>query len=326
MRAEPTLQGRRCPACGGELRSWRRVPSSEPALGSVQFTLARCRRCGSALTIEPAPAGSHELGAYGGGQPRLYRAVAPLLSRFDRRRLSLLRTLAPPGARLLDVGAGRGRFVLSALRAGYDASGIEPSERGLAGAVSLGAPVVGSDIAGAAIVPGSLDAVTLWHVLEHLEDPGGGLERIGEWLTPGGVLLVGVPNLGSLQAGLGGRRWYHLDVPRHRTHFTEPGLHQLLERHGFDVRRTVHVLGEHNPFGMWQSLVNRITTTPSYLYHLLKRNAPLRAGDLILSVLALPLAPVAAVLELLAGAARRGGTMAVLAVVAKRPGAEERRE
>ncbi len=325
MPAVPTLEGRRCPACGGELRRWRTVPSSEPALGEVGFTLARCRRCGSALTVEPAPDGLHELGAYGGGQPHLYRAAAPLLARFDRHRLALLSTLAPPPARLLDVGAGRGRFVLSALRAGYEASGIEPSERGLTGAATLGAPVVGGDIATAEIAEDSLNAVTLWHVLEHLEDPGGSLERIGEWLAPNGVLLVGVPNLGSLQARLGGRRWYHLDVPRHRMHFTERGLHELLERHGFAVRRTVHVLGEHNPFGMWQSLVNRVTTTPSYLYHLLKRNVPLRARDLILSVLALALAPVAVVAELLAGAARRGGTVAVLAVVTEHPGAEKRR-
>ncbi len=76
-----------------------------------------------------------------------------------------------------------------------------------------------------------------------------------------------------------------------------------------DVR---HRLLEHNPFGMWQSAVNRFTEHPSYLYNLLKRNAPLRCTDLPLSVVALPLAPVAGLAEL-AGIARRGGTIAVLA-------------
>jgi hypothetical protein len=37
------------------------------------------------------------------------------------------------------------------------------------------------------------------------------------WLKPGAGLLVGVPNLASLQARIGGQYWYHLDVPRHRT-------------------------------------------------------------------------------------------------------------
>ena len=80
----------------------------------------------------------------------------------------------------------------------------------------------------APIDAGSYDVVTIWHVLEHLDDPGAALERIHSWLRPRGGLLVGVPNLRSLQARLGGDRWYHLDVPRHRVHFTGGGLRALL--------------------------------------------------------------------------------------------------
>jgi hypothetical protein len=66
---------------------------------------------------------------------------------------------------------------------------------------------------------------------------------------------------------------------------------------------------------MWQSAVNRLTGEPSYVYNALKRNAPLASWDLTISALALalPLAPVAATAELVAGLARRGGTIAVLA-------------
>jgi SAM-dependent methyltransferase len=163
------------------------------------------------------------------------------------------------------------------------------------------------------MAPASLDAVSLWHVLEHVDDPAAALAAIARWLRPGGVLLVGVPNLGSWQARLGGARWYHLDVPRHRTHFTTRGLATLLAAHGFTVERTDHLLLEHNPFGMWQSLVNRVTATPSYLFNLLKRAVPLRPWDFAVSLLALPLVPVAALLELVAGLLRRGGTVAVLA-------------
>jgi hypothetical protein len=59
--------------------------------------------------------------------------------------------------------------------------------------------------------------------------------------------------------------------------------------------------------------VSRFTRRPSYLYHLLKRNAPARSRDLAVTLAALPLAPPAAALELLAGLARRGGTVAVVA-------------
>jgi hypothetical protein len=165
----------------------------------------------------------------------------------------------------------------------------------------------------AAVADASLDAMTLWHVLEHVEDPARALERAAAWLRPGGGLLVGVPNFASLQARLGGERWFHLDLQRHRTHFTPAGLRALLERNGFEVVAERHVLAEHNPFGMWQTLVNRVTRTPSWLFNALQRNAPLRSPDALITLAALPLLPLAALLELAAGLARRGGTIAVVA-------------
>jgi hypothetical protein len=150
-------------------------------------------------------------------------------------------------------------------------------------------------------------------VLEHIDEPGAALSRIRTWLVPGGALLLGVPNLASAQARVGGERWYHLDVPRHRVHYTPAGIESLLHAQGFTTVRTHHVLAEHNPFGMWQSCVSRFTAQPSYLYNLLKRNAPARSPDLAITLLALPLAPLAALAELAAGLARRGGTIAVLA-------------
>jgi SAM-dependent methyltransferase len=258
------------------------------------------------VTAGEAPEELHETGAYRPGAPRLSGLAAPVLRAFDRRRLALLD--AAPGARLFDAGAGRGRFVATARAAGYDAVGIEPSPRGPRD------PLIAEvSIDEAAIAVGSLEAVTLWHVLEHLDDPGAALRRIAGWLEPGGALLVGVPNISSWQARVGGARWYHLDVPRHRTHFSVSGLEALLRSSGFTPVRTTHVLLEQNPFGMWQSFVNRFTHRPSYLYNVLKRNAPVRSSDLVVSVLALALAPVAAVVELVAGLARRGGTIAVLA-------------
>jgi SAM-dependent methyltransferase len=265
------------------------------------------------VTVGACPPELYETGAYGGGRPRGHGLARPLLSGFDRQRLALLAQRAPPPARLLDIGAGRGRFVRAAIVAGYEARGIEPSARGVSGARSIGAPVEQVGIADAVIDAGSLDAVTLWHVLEHLDDPAGALQRIAGWLAPGGALLVGVPNLASVQARIGGERWYHLDVPRHRVHFTPVGLQTLLRATGFEPVRTAHVLAEHNPFGMWQSLVNRSGGQPSYLYNLLKRNAALTPGDLVRTALALPLIPIAVLAELAAGLARRGGTIAILA-------------
>jgi SAM-dependent methyltransferase len=302
-----------CPACGGSLEPWRRVPSAEPALRTQWFELARCECCGSAVTVGEAPEDLHDSGAYSVGTPRLHRLALPLLNAFDRHRLALLRQLVKPPASLLDVGAGRGRFVINASAAGYDARGIEPSARGALAAADLGASVRQASLERAELEPASLDAATMWHVLEHLDDPGAALADLRHALKPAGALLVGVPNLASLQAKFGGARWYHLDVPRHRTHFTPRGLVELLTTTGFTPLSPHHLLAEHNPFGMWQSVVSRLTRDPSYLYNLLKRNASLRSRDLPITIAALPLAPIAAGTELLAGVTRRGGTIAVLA-------------
>ena len=301
------------------------MPASEQALRETVL-LVRCAACGTAATVPASPSVDlhptggqestlgglrrlHATGAYRPGAPRGAALAAPLLRAFDRRRLALLRDAVPPPARLLDAGAGRGRFVAAARAAGYHALGIEPSPRAQAAYVE---PVAIED---ASFTEGSFDAVTLWHVAEHLDDPGAALARIGRWLRPGGVLLLGVPNLGSLQARIGGPRWYHLDVPRHRVHFTVAGARALLARSGFAVQSEHHLLLEHNPFGLWQSAVSRVTPTPSWLYNALKRNVapPLRAGDALPTALALPLVPVAVAVEAAAGLAYRGGTIALLA-------------
>jgi SAM-dependent methyltransferase len=295
-----------CPACGGLLKGWRSGHAGEP--GGGRIPMWKCVACGSGVTAAPAPAEAHETGAYATPAPRLVRAAAPVLAAFDRRRLALLGLSAP--ARIVDAGAGRGRFVAAAQAAGFEATGIEPSRRGVTAA---------REVYGVALQPATIedaqiegaDGVTLWHVLEHLDDPAAALARVATWLEPGGVLLVGVPNLASVQAGLARSRWFHLDLPRHRVHFTPAGITALLEAAGFEVEAVHHVLAEHNPWGMWQSLVP--TRQPSYAYHLLKRTVPPRPVPLAVTAASLPLAPVAAAAELAAGLAGLGGTIAVRA-------------
>lgn len=304
------MAGLPCPACGAD------------ALGPWRPGFDRCAACGSAVTLAPRAPDAHDL-----PRPRGASLAAPLLRAFDAHRLRLLRrgSADPPGGgverpvrtgsgpvvqHLLDVGAGRGRFVLAARRAGWDAEGLEPAARDTL------VPLHREPIESAAVVPGSLDAVTLWHVLEHLDAPRPALAAIATWLRPGGTLLVGVPNVASLQARLGGDRWFHLDAERHRVHLTPAGLRAALEAAGLEVVREHHVLLEHNPLGMWQTLLGRVTREPNALFRFLRRTARPPARDLVVSVLALPLAPVAGLVELAAGLARRGGT---IAVVARRP-------
>jgi len=149
----------------------------------------------------------------------LSRPAGPNSAGVDAQRLALLRTLVPPPARVLDAGAGNLRFVTAAAAAGYQATGIEPSRRGIERARARNVAITAATIETAQVAEGSLDAVTLWHVLEHIDDPGAALRRIAGWLAPAGALLVGVPS-GQRPGSGGGRAVVSPRCPRHRTHFT----------------------------------------------------------------------------------------------------------
>jgi SAM-dependent methyltransferase len=289
------------------MREWRVVPSGEPS-DRASYELKRCDACGTAATSEPAPEDAYETGAYTPVPPRLARPVRGL-KRWAQRLVTriLRRGGVRPAARILDAGAGAGALVDLLRRAGYDAYGIEPRRRE-AGAAPVLAEAVEEHRAS------DVDAVVMWHVLEHLDDPRAAVAKAAEWLRPGGHLLVGVPNIASLQAALAGGEWFHLDVPRHRTHFSARGLRTLLDRSGFVVVRERHLVAEHNPLGMWFALLTRIGMTPGFPFHLLKRNAPVTARDVGILLVAGPLLLLPAlVVELVAAAVRRGGTVAVLA-------------
>ena len=311
----------RCQACGGELRPWRSATATDPQLaGRQEYALARCVACGTARTELPPgavrPESLYEAGTYAAPRPGLDRLLEPLRALVERDKLRFVRDL-PRGARVLEVGAGDGRFVLRLRAAGFEAEGIEPSEGGVRVARARGARVARAALDEVDLEPGSLDAAIAWHVLEHLDDPAEALAQIGAWLRPGGRVVVACPNLASLQARIGGDRWFHQDVPRHRTHFTATGLRLLLERSRFRLERVSHLLVEQNPLGMWQTLLNRVTRERNVAFRALKRDLGREPGiprDLALTATAGPLlAPVAVALELVAGLAGRGGSVVAVA-------------
>ena len=311
-----------CPVCGaGVLQPWRWASASDPQLaGDQRFELVRCDSCGSALTLGDPPAPRlYEGGTYAPPRPSVAPLLEPLRRLADRDRMRFVSAIEP-GARVLEVGAGDGRFVALMCRAGLDAWGLDPSATARSTAAEAGIELIGAGVDEAEVAPRSQDATVLWHSLEHFDDPAVALRRIAGWSRSGGRLVVAVPNLASLQSRLGGDRWFHQDVPRHRTHFTPAGLEILLSRTGFRLERTRHLLVEQNPLGMWQTLLNRLTGERDFAFRLLKRDldhpaGATRARDLAVTVVAGPLlAPLAAALELAAGLARRGGSIVAEAV------------
>jgi SAM-dependent methyltransferase len=244
------------------------------------------------------------------------RLLAPLRGIAERDRMRFLSHLQPR-SRVLEIGAGDGKLVAAMRDAGLDARGIDPSPAACEAARRLGVDVANVGIDEAEVTADSEDAVVIWHALEHFDDPAAALTRARGWLRPGGTVVIAVPNLNSVQARIGGDRWFHQDVPRHRTHLTPAGATALLERTGYRVERIRHLLVEQNPLGMWQTLLNRLTAERDFAFRLLKRDlGPAGAGarlrDVVVTAIAGPLlVPVAIVAELIAGVAGRGGSIVI---------------
>ena len=301
MRPRPQASDASCAACGQPIAPWLSAPGSEPS-DDERYEIARCPACGSATTLGAEPsAAAYASGIYGAREPRLPRlvALAQRVALWLPLRV-LRRCRVRPPARVLDAGAGSGRLVAALAARGYAAEGIDTAPRS-------------ENVHRAGILEHTArdhDAVVMWHALEHVEGPETAIRHAATWLKPGGVLVVAVPNVGSLQARIAGPQWFHLDLPRHRTHFTPAGLRACMRGGGVEPGRTRHVVPEHNFHGMWFALLTRLGMTPGFPFHALKRNVPLRPRDVALVLLAGPLLlPVAIVLELAACAARRGGTI-----------------
>jgi 2-polyprenyl-3-methyl-5-hydroxy-6-metoxy-1,4-benzoquinol methylase len=146
------------------------------------------------------------------------------------------------GKRLLDYGTGTGYFTDFMVRKGYQAQGIEidPDAREY-GSKKFGITVNSPEYLFNGLKPNSFDAITMWHVLEHLYDPAKYLKQFYELLSDEGILVIAVPNHKSRDAGVFGPDWAAYDVPRHLWHFGPNTMRKMVGNAGFRVTETRHM-------------------------------------------------------------------------------------
>jgi SAM-dependent methyltransferase len=231
-----------CPACGGELRERPAIVGSDRLHGLPgSFEVRTCESCGSGRTF-PAVAPEDLAGLYPLAY-NAYRLPSAAPARFAatqlfrwRYRLAMRRpplsALNGASGRVLDVGGGRGDLGVTL---GGGVLNLEPSPEACEAARERGVQSVCGTLTGPqrAELEGQFDAVVFQHSLEHVVDPLADLTAARRLTRPGGLLLVTLPNFGSWQARRFRADWFHLDLPRHRSHLTPPGLEALIRRAGF---------------------------------------------------------------------------------------------
>ena len=214
--------------------------------------------------------------------------------------------LYPTGSRLLDFGSGKGVFLNLAQKAGFQSTGVETAEARADFAESkYGLQIIRSLYRKGPIGNEPYDVITLFHVLEHLPEPKELVDNLlKDNLRADGMLVLEVPNFSSLQSGIAGNKWMHLDIPRHLSHFSQKRLKAFCKELNLEIVKTEYLSWHLGILGMAHSIL----TLFGYQGKIIK---DLKHYNKKLLFALIPVLPLALVLELLASAFNRGGIIRV---------------
>ena len=220
-----------CPICGqAGAREWLRAP--DRFHGRLEhYTLRRCSAC-SLVWLSKPPKAEEMQGHYTNAYDILISAAgrnSP--GRWQARNATLAQH--KQSGTLLDLGCSSGAFLESLQGKGWDLFGVEMSaESAKLAQEKSGANVFVGNILDAQFPSASFDVITCFDVFEHLYEPRRVMARIAEWLKPGGILYILVPNVDSAEARIFRSYWHGLELPRHLFHYSPASLKFLAESAG----------------------------------------------------------------------------------------------
>lgn len=136
---------------------------------------------------------------------------------------------------ILDVGSGIGSFIHEMKQHGWAVTGIEPD----ADARKVARDTYSFELEEAnrfyQLPANHFDAITLWHVLEHVHDLAEYIQQLKSVLKEKGKIFIAVPNYTSGDATVYRQYWAAYDVPRHLYHFSPRSMEKLMKQNGLAI-------------------------------------------------------------------------------------------
>ena len=232
-----------CPVCGSTAIK-NVLSAKDHTVSGEMFSIAECNDCSLRFTQDVPDAASiapyyksedyiSHTNTSKGLINRLYQSVRKRT--LAKKRRLLQRVTGMGKGHLLDVGSGTGAFVSEMTLHGWYTTGLEPDE----GARQVAKQLYNVKLEDAdqfyQLAPESFDAITLWHVLEHVHELSAYVQQLKSLLKEKGRLFIAVPNYTSKDAAIYKECWAAYDVPRHLYHFSPRSMQVLMEKHGLKL-------------------------------------------------------------------------------------------
>jgi 2-polyprenyl-3-methyl-5-hydroxy-6-metoxy-1,4-benzoquinol methylase len=229
-----------CPICG-EKDFKKFIDTVDYTTTRESFTIQRCDHCTLLLT-NPRPS-KDSIGKYyrsdqyishtGGTNNIVDQAYRTVRNITLQSKLNLVNKYQSK-FNLLDYGCGTGEFLATCKDAGWTVQGVEPSDEArVKNRKDLSVVDTLSN------VTTQVNAITMWHVLEHVHDLNETMAKLRSLLTNNGTIFIAVPNHESYDARYYKNSWAGYDVPRHLWHFNKENIKTLLTRHNLRLQEIV---------------------------------------------------------------------------------------
>jgi 2-polyprenyl-3-methyl-5-hydroxy-6-metoxy-1,4-benzoquinol methylase len=233
-----------CPACKS-IDIFPKLEAQDYTVSNEKFSIWHCANCSIRFTQDVADQNS--IGKYyksdnyishsdtkSGLVNSLYHSIRKF-TLLLKRKLIQNQTQLKSGT-ILDIGCGTGAFLNTMKEAGWKITGLEPDDTAITKAKSLYQiqPQPSSELFN--MSEQQFDAITMWHVLEHVHQLNEYFFQLRKILKDNGTLFIAVPNYTSFDAYFYKETWAAYDVPRHLYHFSPMSMELLVKRYGMKIK------------------------------------------------------------------------------------------